>query len=98
QIRPELGKKFVAPSTPLEINIAQIWSEVFRIDKIGREDNFFELGGHSLLAIQITARLRQKLGVELPLSEIFKAPTVGRLAEIILETLLVGASDEDLSL
>ena len=96
QSRPDLGKQFVAPNTPLEIDIAQIWSDVFHLDQIGRDDNFFELGGHSLIAIQMIARLRQKLGVELPLPAIFKAPSVGRLAETILETLLANADDEDL--
>jgi amino acid adenylation domain-containing protein len=95
QVRSDSGKPFVAPNTPLEIDLAQIWSEVFHIEKIGRDDNFFELGGHSLLAIQIIARIRQKLGVELPLPEIFKAPTIGRLAEIILELFLVNANEED---
>ena len=98
QVRPELGKQFVAPGTPLEIEVAQIWTEVFRIDKVGRDDNFFELGGHSLLAIQITARIRQKLGVELALPSIFKSPTVGRLAETILETMIAGSNDEDTAL
>ncbi|MEO6034417.1 MAG: non-ribosomal peptide synthetase, partial [Verrucomicrobiota bacterium] len=97
-VRPELGKQFVPPATPLEIEVAQIWSEVFRIDQVGRDDNFFELGGHSLLAIQITARLRQKLGVELALPSIFKSPTVGRLAETILESMIENSSDEDSTL
>jgi acyl carrier protein len=98
QLRPDLGKQFVAPSTPLEIDIAQIWCDVFRLNKIGRDDNFFELGGHSLIAIQIIARIRQKLGVELALPSIFKFPTVGHLAATILESLLIAADEEELTL
>lgn len=98
QVRPETGREFASPTTPLEIDIAQIWAEVFRVERIGRDDNFFDLGGHSLVAIQIIARLRRKLGVELALPTIFKAPTVALLAQSILESLLAGASDEETSL
>jgi acyl-coenzyme A synthetase/AMP-(fatty) acid ligase/acyl carrier protein len=96
QTRPDLEKQFEALGTPLEIDVAQIWSDVFHIDRIGRDDNFFELGGHSLIAIQIIARIRKKLGVELALPAIFKAPTVARLAETILEMLLANADEEEL--
>jgi amino acid adenylation domain-containing protein len=96
QTRPDLGKQFYAPLTPLETDIAKIWSDVFHLDQIGRNDNFFELGGHSLIAIQIIARIRKKLGVELALPAIFKAPTVARLAEIILETLLAETGEREL--
>jgi amino acid adenylation domain-containing protein len=95
--RVDSNRNFSAPETPLEIDVAQIWSEVFHLERVGRDDNFFELGGHSLVAIQIIARLRSKLGIELALSTIFKAPTVARLAEAILESLLESAGqDEDL--
>lgn len=96
QIRPNLEKEFIAPNTPLEIDIAKIWSDVFHIDRVGRNDNFFELGGHSLIAIQIIARIRKKLGVELALPAIFKAPTVARLAEKVLESLLAETEEEEL--
>ncbi|HEY0735345.1 MAG TPA: condensation domain-containing protein, partial [Herpetosiphonaceae bacterium] len=71
---------FVAPRTPLEAEVAQIWAAVLGQERIGVEDNFFALGGHSLLATQLIARVRQQFQCELPLQAVFDAPTVARLA------------------
>src|SRR6185295_15655011 len=48
-------------------------------------DNFFELGGHSLLATQVVSRVRQALGVELPLRSLFASPVLGDLAREVEE-------------
>src|SRR5262249_2082106 len=66
--------------TPDEEVVAAIWSEVLRVERVGKTDNFFELGGHSLLATQVISRLRSEFGVEVPLRRIFEAPTVVALA------------------
>ncbi|NMO19519.1 non-ribosomal peptide synthetase, partial [Pyxidicoccus fallax] len=71
---------FVAPRTPTEEKLATLWSEVLGVPRVGAEDNFFELGGHSLLATQVVSRIRASLGVELPLRELFRTPTVSALA------------------
>jgi acyl carrier protein len=80
-----VGTPFVPPATPLEVSLANIWSEVLRIERIGITDNFFNLGGHSLLATQVVSRVRDRLGVNLPLRSLFKAPTVAELAKEVRE-------------
>jgi acyl carrier protein len=72
---------FIAPRTPVEQILADIWAEMFNLEQIGIHDNFFELGGHSLLALRILAYVQEIFQMELPLSIIFKAPTVAELAE-----------------
>jgi acyl-coenzyme A synthetase/AMP-(fatty) acid ligase/acyl carrier protein len=74
---------FVAPRTPTEESLAQIWSEVLNVERVGVNDNFFELGGHSLLATQVFSRMQDVFGIELPLRALFEAPTVAQLAEKI---------------
>ncbi|HLL85279.1 MAG TPA: phosphopantetheine-binding protein, partial [Longimicrobium sp.] len=81
--QPGIGgseKGYVAPRTPTEGALAGIWADVLEIDRVGVHDNFFELGGHSLLAMMISSRVRESLGMELPLSLLFQSPTVAQLA------------------
>ncbi len=72
---------WVAPRTNTEKVLSDIWCEVLGVERVGAFDGFFELGGHSLLATQAVARAREAFRVELPLRELFEAPTVAGLAE-----------------
>ncbi|MEH2069555.1 MAG: amino acid adenylation domain-containing protein [Nostoc sp.] len=74
---------FVAPRTPIEQKLAQIWSEVLGQKQLSIYDNFFGLGGHSLLATQVISRVNTAFAAELPILPIFKHPTIAALAEFI---------------
>ncbi|MFP4575688.1 MAG: amino acid adenylation domain-containing protein, partial [Coleofasciculus sp.] len=74
---------FVAPRTPVERELAQIWATVLDVERVGVYDNFFELGGHSLLTAQLLSQVRETFQLELPLFALFEAPTVAELAQTI---------------
>jgi non-ribosomal peptide synthetase component F/acyl carrier protein len=71
--------------TPVEELLAGLFAAVLRREGVGVEEDFFALGGHSLLATQLASRVRQVFGVELPLAEIFQAPTVVALGPRVEE-------------
>jgi hypothetical protein len=79
--RPELSSAFVEPATETERRLAEIWTELLGVGRIGAHDDFFELGGHSLIATRVLARIDNILGARLTLREIFDAPTIHRLAK-----------------
>ncbi len=89
----EPGADYVAPSTPVEQAIAEIWSHVLGIERVGVEDDFFALGGHSLLATQVVAQVRSDFAVELPLHSLFTYPTIASLAAEIVG--MMGDSEEE---
>ncbi len=74
---------FIAPSNELEAQLAQIWSEILAVEKIGVKDDFFSLGGHSLLATRLLSRIQQQLAVALPLRSLFEHTTIATQAILI---------------
>jgi amino acid adenylation domain-containing protein len=95
--RPYPDEMFVAPRTPTEKLLAEIWKEVLRVDKVGIHDNFFELGGHSLLATLVVSRAREALHVELPLRSLFEYPTIAGLVAHIAEGQAESASQAEMT-
>lgn len=72
----------LAPRDAVEQELADIWQEVMR-RPVGIEDSFFDLGGHSLLAIQLMARIEQVFRRNLPLTQLFRYPTIAKLAAML---------------
>ena len=91
--RPELAREFVAPSTPVEQAIAEIFAEVLEVRTVGIHDDFFELGGHSLLATRVVTRLRDRFQIEMTPRFLFESPTVAEMAARV-SNLLVQNTDE----
>ena len=73
----------VEPRTETERQLAALWAQVLRLERVYVDDNFFDLGGHSLLATQLVTRVREAFQIELPLQRIFEAPTVAALAQVV---------------
>lgn len=74
-----------AGRSPLLQTIAEVWAEVLDVDEVPDGAGFFEMGGHSLLAIRVMARLRDRLGVDLALVELFTNPTIETFAAVVAE-------------
>ncbi|MDP9841725.1 non-ribosomal peptide synthetase [Streptosporangium lutulentum] len=87
---------YVAPRTDTERAVTELCAATLGIERVGVEDNFFELGGHSLLATQLVFRLRDELGVELPLRVLFDSPTMAGIAAAVDGT-APGSPDADLA-
>src|SRR5579859_2616495 len=83
-------EEWAAPRTESEVRLAEIWRELLKVEAVGREQNFFELGGHSLLVLQMTARIRRNLEVELPVRTVFEAPTIAALAREVEQARALG--------
>ena len=98
QPRPSLSRTYAAPTNEVEETIAQIWCELLGFDRIGIHDQFAELGGHSLLATQVVSRVRNVLGVELPISDFLERPTVAGLSLVVLERLSEGVAEGEMAL
>jgi amino acid adenylation domain-containing protein len=74
---------YVAPGTALEQQLARLWGEVLGRERIGTRDDFFALGGHSLLLGQVRVRIREELGADVTLRELFEHPTIAGLAVLV---------------
>lgn len=77
---PASSGQFVEPAGAIEPRLAGIWKDLLRLERVGANDNFFDLGGHSLLVVQLHQRIRDELRQEVRLLDLFKHPTIRRLA------------------
>jgi len=84
-VRPELAGAYVAPETVVEKHLAQIWSEVLHLDRVGVNDSFFALGGDSIRSIEVRARAEQA-GIKFSLQQLFQFQTISELSQQLNET------------
>lgn len=89
-LRPEMGQRqqssnYEAPATDVERTIAAIWSEVLGVsnEEIGRGSHFFEIGGDSLAAARVGGHIKEKLGVDIAMSQLFEQPRLTDLADCV---------------
>lgn len=90
--RPELSTEYVAAESRLQMDLIEIFKEIFRYDEIGIDDDFFELGGDSLKAISATSILQHKHGLDLSVADFFKARTVRRICPYLDADVAIGSS------
>ncbi|MBW4490245.1 MAG: amino acid adenylation domain-containing protein [Trichocoleus desertorum ATA4-8-CV12] len=82
--------QFVAPTTPAEAQLAEIWAQLLRLEQVGIHENFFELGGDSILSIQMTARANQA-GLKITPKQVFEHQTIAKLAAIAVPATAITA-------
>ncbi|MFI8460812.1 amino acid adenylation domain-containing protein [Kitasatospora sp. NPDC085464] len=78
------------PATELAVRLAEAWTQVLDVAAVGMDDDFFELGGHSLSASRLAARIKDAVGVDVPLRVLFEARTLAAQEDAVQE-LLTGA-------
>lgn len=84
-----------APPGDVQARLAAIWVELLGVDSVAAHDDFFHLGGHSLLATRVLARIRESLGVQLALRDMFDASTLQALAQRVQEGLATTEANDD---
>jgi len=84
-IRAEEGVQARAPENPIEERLLQIWRAVLKNPDLGVTDDFFRVGGQSFEAVQIVSRIREAFGVSMSIGEIWRQPTIARLAALLAE-------------
>ncbi len=81
------------PRTEIEQLAAGIWQEVLGIEQVGLDDNFFESGGHSLLVAQVVARVRDRIGADVSVGDLFATPRLDDFARVVEERCLGSAAE-----
>ncbi|WP_223621882.1 non-ribosomal peptide synthetase [Lysobacter sp. ESA13C] len=89
-------RTYEPPEGEVETALASIWSELLRVEQVGRRDDFFELGGHSLVAVQVVSHVRHAFDVDVPLVDLFAAPKLVDFAQRIEDALFDGVDEAQL--
>jgi acyl carrier protein len=78
--RASAEETYVAPRTPVEEVLAEIWAEVLRLERVGVHDSFFDLGGHSLLIMRLLAHVQATFDLKISIRTVYSMPTLEALA------------------
>lgn len=78
--RPALPTTYAEPEGQAETLMAEFWAEALGFDRVGRHDSFLELGGDSLAALPLLARMREAFDCDIPVSALYKTPTIAGCA------------------
>jgi acyl carrier protein len=90
-----IAKEFIPPKTWIEAELAKLWQEVLKFDKVSTDDNFLDLGGNSLLIIQLMAKIADVFYISLTFKEILSTKlTIAEQAGII-ENALIGQTNAE---
>ncbi|WNJ96979.1 amino acid adenylation domain-containing protein [Vibrio ruber] len=73
-------RQYEAPKNAMETTLAEIWSQLLNVERVGRQDDFFELGGHSLLAVRLISEIQHRLRIEVTITELFEHSVLSALA------------------
>jgi len=87
---------YVAPRSPVEETMAEIWRDVLGIDRVGVFDNFFDRGGHSISAARVVTRVRQAFHVDTEVVSIFQAPTIASFVVVLAQRLVETVTPDQL--
>jgi amino acid adenylation domain-containing protein len=88
EIRADLSRSYVAPATPMDQQLADIWKKLLKVERIGIHDDFLESGGNSLMAFQLVSRIRDVFHIDLPLSTVFETPTIAEQSAAIAHRMI----------
>ncbi|MFI7673411.1 amino acid adenylation domain-containing protein [Actinophytocola sp. NPDC049390] len=94
------GPAYLAPRTDAELLVAEVFTEILGVEKVGAHDNFLELGGNSLRGMRAMAQIRGRIDVDVPMRALFSFPVVADLAaeiERILDAELAEMSDDEVA-
>jgi acyl-CoA synthetase (AMP-forming)/AMP-acid ligase II/acyl carrier protein len=87
-----MSRTVLAPRTPLEKELAGIWTSILQIEEVSIDDDFFALGGDSLLAVHVLSRIRDVMHLEVEVSRFFEAPTIAEIARYLEKLMETGKS------
>nr|WP_238420927.1 amino acid adenylation domain-containing protein [Streptomyces taklimakanensis] len=79
------GAPYVAPATPHERWLAEVWGKALKYEDVSAADDFFASGGNSLTAVALVNRVNREFGTRLPLQVVFEAPKLADLAARIAD-------------